>query len=149
MTSWRIWSGRWAAVLAGVALAVAPAAARACDDDDDADEHASAPDDRGGDRLKDEGSRQAYIKSLEKLGSDEERARALLKLMADAQISEATGTAILEVASRMQSDRPLGRVLSFFHEIQESDLVRGPLAQRYLDAASHLKSPESLSSALV
>jgi hypothetical protein len=49
----------------------------------------------------------------------------------------------------MQSDRALGKVLSFFDEIQESDLMRGPLAQKYLDAASHLKAPEALSRALV
>src|SRR4051812_33604984 len=149
MTSWRTWSGRWAAVLVGAALAVAPAAARACDDDDDgADEHESA-DGRGTEKLKDEGSRQAYVRSVEKMGSDEERARALVELMADAPISEVTGAAILEVASRMQSDRALGKVLSFFDEIQESDLMRGPLAQKYLDAASHLKAPEALSRALV
>src|SRR4051812_34355621 len=104
MTSWRTWSGRWAAVLAGAALAVAPAAARACDDEDEADEHASAGV-SGGDKLKDEPSRQAYVRSVEKMGSEEERSRALVQLMADAPISEATASAILEVASRMQSDR--------------------------------------------
>ena len=73
MRTWRTWSGRWAAVLAGAALAVAPAAARACDDDDDADEHqaAQAP---AQDRLQDEGGRQTYLRSLEKQGLDEDRA---------------------------------------------------------------------------
>jgi hypothetical protein len=142
MTSWRTWSGRWAAVLAGAVLAVAPAAARACDDEDGKDHHKSAEVEGG--KLKDEASRQAYVRSVEQMGSEEERSRALLRLMADAPISEATGAAILEVASRMQSDRPLARVLAFFHEIQESDLVRGPLAQKYLDAASRLRDPDVL-----
>src|ERR1043165_8964636 len=104
MRTWRTWSGRWAAVLAGAALAVAPAAARACDDDDDADQHpaAQAPDQ---DKLQDEGARQSYLKSLQ--GSDEDRARAIVQLMADAPISEQTGATILDMASRMQSDRAL------------------------------------------
>jgi hypothetical protein len=150
MRTWRRWSGRWAAVLAGAALAVAPAAARACDDDDDGEHQGQAANAPEQDKLQDEGARQAYLKSLEKQGvSDEDRARALVRFMADAPISEQTGATILEVASRMKSDRALGKVLSFFHQIQESDLVRGPLAARYLDAASHLESPEALARALV
>jgi len=143
MTSWRTWSGRWAVVLAGVALAVAPAAAQACDDDE---KEAPRAQEQG--RLEDEGARQAYLKSVERLGSDEDQARALLKLMADAPISEQTGAAILEAASRMKSDRPLLKVLSFFHRIQEWELVRGPLARRYLDTASRLQSQEALARAL-
>src|SRR6185295_1078395 len=144
MRTWRAWSGRWAAVLAGAALTVAPAAARACDDDDDAGEHGTDQS-----RLQDEAGRQASLRSLEKQGSDEDRARAIVQFMADAPISEQTGATILDIASRMRSDRALGKVLSFFHQIQESDLVRGPLAGRYLDAASHLQAPEALARALV
>lgn len=142
MTSWRTWSGRWAVVLAGAALAVVPAVARACDDEEE------APRAQVQGRLEDEGARQAYLKSVEKLGSDEERARALVKLMADAPISEGTGAAILEVAARMKSDQALARVLSFFHQIQEWELVRGPLARRYLDTAARLQSQEALARVL-
>src|SRR5215212_2438614 len=91
----RAWSVRWAVVLAGVALAVSPAVAQACHDEEKAPQAQA----QGG--LEDEGARQAYLKSLEKLGSDEDRARALVKLMADAPISEGTGAAILDVAARI------------------------------------------------
>ena len=145
MTSWRTWSGRWAVVLAGAALAVAPAAAQACDDDE---KEKGAPQAQVQGRWEDEGGRQAYLKSVERLGSDEEQARGLLRLMVEAPISEQTGAGILEVASRMKSDRPLLKVLSFFHRIQESELVRGPLARRYLETAARLQSQEALARAL-
>src|SRR5262249_39140970 len=148
MRTWRTWSGRWAAVLAGAALAVAPAMARACDDDD-ADEHESAMKVPDQDKLQDEGARQNYLRSLVKQGSDEDRAGALVQFMADAPISEQTGATILNLAGRSESDRAVGKVLAFFHMTQEAGLVRGPLAGRYLDVASHLKTPEGLTRALV
>jgi hypothetical protein len=99
-------------------------------------------------RLAGESTRQAFLRAVDRIQGDEERAEALRMLLAAAPITEETGRAVIASARRASSDHALYRVLSYLHEIQESDLVRGPLARDYLDAAERLRGGEHLANAL-
>ncbi|MDQ3266077.1 MAG: hypothetical protein M3Y59_20885 [Myxococcota bacterium] len=99
-------------------------------------------------RLAGESTRQAYLNLAEKLRSDDLRRDALKKLMSEAPISLETGSRILSVASGIRGDEALGDVLDYMHRISEHELVHGPLAMKYVEAASQLRSDEALSDAL-
>ncbi len=99
-------------------------------------------------RLAGESTRQAYLNLVEKIRSDDLRRDALKKLMSEAPISLETGSRILVVASGIRGDEALGDVLDYMHRISEHELVHGPLAMKYVEAASKLRSDEALSDAL-
>ncbi len=95
-----------------------------------------------------EPSRQAYLRAVEQLRTDDARAQALDALLRKASISERTGRAVLRAAAAIRSEELRTKVLVQMHEIVESDLVRGPLAMDYLQAAETLRSSEALTTAL-
>ena len=101
------------------------------------------------DALEDAGARQAYLRACDRFRSGEARARALKHFLMAAPIDVESGRAVLSSARSIQGDDELMVVLKAMNQIRESDLVRGPLAAPYLDAASRLHSEDALAKALV
>ncbi len=95
-----------------------------------------------------ESTRKEFLRVADKLRGDEERADALVALLRGAPITVDTGHEVLKSAAKIRSDDSKLEVLKYMHRIKESELVRGPLAQAYLDVAEQLRDDESLSEAL-
>jgi hypothetical protein len=102
-----------------------------------------------GEELEEPASRKAYLRACDQLRSGEARARALKAFLMSAPIDPEAGRAVLASARSIKGDDDLLAVLKAMNQIKESDLVRGPLAGSYLEAAERLHSDEALASALV
>lgn len=99
-------------------------------------------------RLAGESTRQAFVKAADSLRDDRDRSRVLRKLLAAAPITEETGREVLRAVANTRSEAERLRMLMSFHSLQESELVRGPLAGAYLDVAADLESSQALGEAL-
>ena len=95
-----------------------------------------------------ESTRKEFLRVADKLRGDSEKSDALVALLKGAPITEDTGRELLRSASAIRSDDAKLDVLKFMHRINESDLVRGPLTDAYLDVAEQLRSDDALSEAL-
>ncbi|MBL8914281.1 MAG: M56 family metallopeptidase [Archangium sp.] len=98
--------------------------------------------------LDDEATRQAYLAAMSRITDDLARWVALEGLLVGAPISEQTGAGVMAEARKFSRDAERVAFLHRMHTIRESELVRGPYANDYLDLAAKLQSQEALSDAL-
>ncbi len=95
-----------------------------------------------------ETSRQAYLAATASIQSDSLKVEALKGLLRGAPISVETGRGVLAQAKRFGRDDDRAELLSMMHHIRESDLVRGPLVNAYLDIVADLTNQQALSDSL-
>jgi beta-lactamase regulating signal transducer with metallopeptidase domain/prefoldin subunit 5 len=95
-----------------------------------------------------ETSRQSYLAACASLTDDGLRLEALLALLKGAPISPDTGRGVLTQAQKFQRDEPRMALLKMMDRIRESALIRGPLANAYLDVVAQLQAHETQAEAL-
>ncbi len=114
-------------------------------DDDRAERLEELADDE---RFAAESTRQEFLRQVERVRDPSDRSKLLRKLMQEAPLTPETAKAVLRSAQQISDDDELAEVLEYFFEIRESDLVRGPNANDYLDAVARLRDDEARSDAL-
>ncbi|MCI0574367.1 MAG: hypothetical protein L0Y66_26850 [Myxococcaceae bacterium] len=80
------------------------------------------------------------LKTAEVLRAPPARAKALRQVLDEAPISVETGRSVLGLAAGLGDDVLARKVLTRMHEINERNLVRGPLANDYLEVTRRMGS---------